>query len=728
MRKLPPSDELIKGILNSYSQVFFATNQSFAIILILVSMIDPNSGIAGFISVMVANLTAIGLGFNRKEVEKGLYGFNSLLVGLGVGYYFQANIQLLFIVVATSILTLFFVTLFKGILQKYALPYLSIPFLFGLWTIMLSSGSFETLGISERGIYTLNKLYGLGGAKLVSFYESIQDIPLNKSLQIYFNSIGAIFFQFKALAGIFISIGILMYSRIAFLLSLYGFYIAYLFYTLLGGDIYQLSYTYIGFNYILTAIAIGGYFMIPSKKTFIWLLLLIPLVTLVTLSLSKIFAHFNLSVYSLPFNIVVIMFLYALKWRVSPGEDLTEVLVQQGLPENNLYSYQNQKINAFHRNLIPFKLPFYGKWTVSQGHEGEYTHKEDWRFAWDFVVLDEKGLQYNNEGYYPQDYYCYGKSVISPGAGTIEEIVDNIPDNEIGKANLTSNWGNSVIIKHAEYLYSSLNHLKPGSITVKVGDNVVCGQKVGEAGNSGRSPYPHLHFQFQATPYIGSETINYPFSYFMVNNESGYLFKTFDNPLLNQLISNIDTSILMRQSFAFVPGQKLKVRFTVNRIPGEATWEIYTNAYNHSYIYDPESKSIAYYVNDGNLLYFTHFEGSRKSVLYHFYLGFYKVLQSTYQDVELSDELPQNATFKFPWLSLQDFIAPFYLFLKSSYTSKLISIDNPYQPNELIFKSVVKNLVAKKEIGNKDFTITISPGKIKFKMKTKLNEIEAEIQ
>ncbi len=691
-------------------------------------MVDPNSGIAGLISVIVANITAIGLGFNKRDVEKGLYGFNSLLVGLGVGYYFDANIQLFIIIIAASILTLFFVTLFKGILQKYHLPYLSLPFLFGIWTILASSGSFESLGISERGIYTLNKLYSIGGAKLVSIYESLHNIPLNRSLQIYFNSIGAIFFQFKAIPGIFISIGILLYSRIAFMLSLYGFYIAYLFYSLLGGNISELSYTYIGFNYILTAIAIGGYFMIPSKKSFIWLLLLIPLVTLITLSLAKVFSLYNLSVYSLPFNIVVIMFLYALKWRVNPSENLTEVLVQQGFPENNLYSFQNQKINAFHRNLIPFKLPFYGKWTVSQGHEGVHTHKEDWRYAWDFVVLDEKGLQYNNMGLYPQDYYCYGKSVISPGAGTVEEIVDNVPDNEIGKANLTSNWGNFVIIKHSEYLYSSLNHLKPGSIPIKVGDKVKSGQKVGEAGNSGRSPYPHLHFQFQATPYVGSETIYYPFSYFMVKKEEDYQFKTFNYPLLDQLVTNIDSSVLMRQSFAFVPGQKLSVKYSINNISAEASWEIYSDPYNRSYIYDPDSKSIAYYVNDGNLLYFTHFEGSRKSVLYHFYLGFYKVLQSTYKDVELRDEVPQNASFRFPWLSIQDFIAPFYMFLKSAYSSKLISIDNLFQPNELIFKSSVKNLIWKKEIENKDFTITIKPDLIKFVMKNKQNEIKAEIQ
>lgn len=722
------SDDFINGILNSYSQVFFATNKLFAIILILISLMDPNAGLAGFLSVVIANITAYGLGFNRLEINKGLYGFNSLLVGLGIGYYFQASIPLLVIIIAASILTLFFVTLFKGFLQKYGLPFLSLPFLFGLWTIMISSGSFESLGISEKGIYTLNQLYGLGGVKLVHFYEWLSNIPIANSLKIYFNSVGAIFFQFNVLAGIFLAVGLLIYSRIAFLLSVYGFYIAYVFYTLLGGNIAELSYTYIGFNYILTAIAIGGYFMIPSKKTFAWLLLLIPLVTLITISLSKIFSLYHLSVYSLPFNIVVLLFIYALKFRVKPKEDLMEVLIQQGQPERNLYSFQNQKINAFHRNLIPFKLPFHGTWKVSQAHDGEYTHKEVWRFAWDFIVVNEEDLQYRNDGLFPHDYLCYGKSVISPGAGTVEEVIDNIPDNEIGKANIHDNWGNTVVIKHAEYLYSSLNHLKSGSIIVKPGDKITCGQKIGEVGNSGRSPYPHLHFQFQLTPYVGSETYKYPISYYILEERNHFHFKTFDVPLKDHLVKNVDSNLLIKQAFSFIPGQKLDIIYTHNGVKKEEKWEIYTTAYNQSYIYDPESQSLAYFVNDGNLLYFTHYEGSKKDLLYHFYLAFYKVLLASYKDVPLNDEFPQNAVFKFPLLQLQDFFAPFYLFLKISYSSRVVLIDNPLQPSQIDFESLVKKKMFKKVIGEQLYKSCVKNGMIILEIDTPELKVYAEIQ
>ena len=68
-------------------------------------------------------------------------------------------------------------------------------------------------------------------------------------------------------------------------------------------------YSYIGFNYILTSIAVGGFFIIPSKRSYLWVILLIPIVAMITISLSRVFTLFSLPIYSLPFNLVVLLFL-----------------------------------------------------------------------------------------------------------------------------------------------------------------------------------------------------------------------------------------------------------------------------------------------------------------------------------------------------------------------------------------------------------------------------------
>ncbi len=722
-----PFKPFLRGIINSYSQVFFSDHRIFAIILLLVSFIDPNTGVIGLVSVFISNLTAWKLGFNRNEIEKGLFGFNSLLVGLGIGYFFVPSVELYLIVVSASILTLMFVTLFRGILQKYGLPYLSVPFLFGIWTILIASRYFEAIGISQKGIYTLNWLYGVGGSTLVNLYERLNNIHLAFPVETYFKAIGAIFFQFSTVAGILIAIGLLIYSRIAFLLSVYGFSIAFLFYRILGGNIAELSYTYIGFNYILTAVAIGGFFLIPSKKTFLWLLILIPIVILLTLSLSRVFLVYQLSIYALPFNIVVLMFIYTLKFRLFPSHDLNEVYYQQNSPEKNLYAYLNQINNARHRNLIPFSLPFHGKWTVLQAHDGEYTHKDDWRHAWDFVILGDAGNPFKNNGDFPTDYYCYGKSVLAPASGTVVEIIDDVEDNDIGMINLHKNWGNTIIIKHAEYLYTSLNHLRSESICVKEGDKVKVGQKIGEAGNSGRSAYPHLHMQFQASPYIGSKTIDYPLGYYLEINNDKPVLKSFDRPAKDMIITNVESTRLLKNSFSLVPGRILNVKYTLDGKEGTTRWEVFTTIYNTSYIYEQDSNSLAWFVNDGVMLNFTHFTGSKKSLLYRFYLGLYRVLLSYYQDLEYRDELPQNLTFSFPVLTLQDLFAPFIIFLKTEYKMISKQVDNPLQPSEIYLHSELIKKIFWRTTKKNAFDIKITNEGINLLIRTGKNEITAQI-
>ncbi len=719
--------EFLSGIVFSYSQVFFSTNRMFGIILLVVSFVDANAGLAGFTAVLLINLLALGLGFNRMEIKNGLFGFNALLVGLGIGYFFKPSVEMYLIVFVGAVLTLLLTTLSKGILQKYGLPYLSIPFLFAIWTILASSSYFEALGISHKGIFTLNKLYGIGGLKLVSLYESISDIPLNESLKTYFRSLGAIFFQFNILAGVLIAFGLLLYSRIAFLLSLYGFYAAMIFYNLLGGNFAELNYSNVGFNYILTSIAIGGFFLIPSRKTFLWLLALIPVVTLTTLSLSKVLIVFHLSIYSLPFNIVVLLFIYSLKFRIFPSPDLREVLFQQNNPEENLYAWHNQKTNYQHGLLVPFRLPFHGAWTVSQGYRGPHTHKDEWQHAWDFVMYGDDGEQFENKGDYPEDYHCFGKSVLAAAPGVVEEIITDIKDNDIGKVNTWQNWGNSVVIKHADYLYSSYSHLRSETVIVKPGDKIKAGQKIGEAGNSGRSPFPHLHFQFQGNPYIGSKTMEYPFSYFLQHRKSELRLSVFQIPGEDEVIENIETSSLLSGALHFIPGRVLNVKFIFKGQTRNSSWEVFTTSYNQSYLFEKSTNSFAWFVNDNSMIYFTQYKGKRTSSLYYFYMAFYKIPLTFHDGLSIDDELPLNRMFSFPILFLQDFFAPFFLFLKSAYRSKLISSDPPVNPAKLIFKNTITRKIFGYEFSEMNFQTEVTSEKISIKKEDNENEIFIQI-
>ena len=724
--------DILFSVLNSYSQIFFSTSKVLAAFLVLISFFDYGAGIGGLIAVAVANLLAYYLGYNTYFLKSGLYGFNSLLVGLGVGLAFQPSVEL-YVLVAISAITCFFLTIvFQGVIGKYGLPFLSIPFLVTIWIIGLSGGELTALNISERGIYTYNELFGLGGHTMVRLYNWLEALVGSSFIRIYFYSLGAIFFQKGLLAGIIISFGLLIYSRITFVLSILGYSVSYLFYILVGIEFNSLSYTFIGFNYILTAVALGGYYLIPGRTSYAWIIVLLPSVVLITISTQQLFQVFHISPYSLPFNIVVLMFLYALKLREKRPEGLLETQFQLGNPEKNLYLQSGNRKRFPARFPVAASLPFFGEWEVSQGHNGEITHKGAWRNAWDFIVTDKNGKQFKGSGDFPEDYFCFGKAITAPFDGTVMEVINSIPDNIIGDVDTKNNWGNTVILKHSDYIYSKLSHLKYHSVEVKEGDRVKQGQLLGKCGNSGRSPYPHLHFQFQATPYIGSPTLDYPLGHYLLKGDK-YTFETFSFPQKGQVITNPVKNEQLSKVLHFIPGQRISGVILVESIKtgtqihqSNFNWKVNTDVFNSTYLESEEDGSLAYLYNNGNLHYFTNLTGKKKTPLYWFYLAIFKVPLGFVPNSSIRDQVPVDMMFGGLLKFLQDFIAPVYLFLKVDYTLEIKKSGDILSSGDLKMVSKITKSIARRETEKYDFTINIKESGV-FEIEILANDLKIQM-
>ena len=653
-----------QSLFNSYAQVFFSNRKWFGIILLVITFVDAFVGFYGLTAVLAALFTAHFIGLYEPNIRQGFYGFNALLVGVGLGIYFEPGLLLFLMVLVSGILTVFISVTLEGVLGKYGLPYLSIPFILVFWMIRLASREFGELGLSERGVYVLNDLYLMGGRELVRIYEWWNQVPMPVSVKAYFLSLGAIFFQTNVIAGFLAAVGVLIYSRIAFTLSLWGFYIAYVMYMLLGIPFSEVSFSYIGFNYILTAIALGGYFIIPNKSSYLGLIAIIPVVMILGIALQQLFNLIYLPVHSFPFNLATLTFLYALKFRVDNRIGLSTIFWQQNSPEKNLYTFSNFMKRFGEDSPVPIYLPFFGEWTVTQGHNGAYTHKDDWRHAWDFEIKDEQNKTFRNEGDFPLDYYCYDKNVISPADGTVETVVNDIPDNPIGANNLDKNWGNTIIIKHADFLYSSLSHLRQGSILPKPGDKVKKGEVIGKCGNSGNSPYPHLHFQIQATPHIGSKTIDYRIIDVWMRLKGEEKLMSTVNPPVDAVVSSLLPENGLKKAFSFVVGDKLHFETEDGKL---YEWEVKRDYSLNKYLECRTTGSKAYFKLDEAMLHFTHFEGDRKSLLYDFYLSAYKMSFGFTDGLKLQDSFPVHMVFHVNKIFLQDFIAPFYQYLKGEY-------------------------------------------------------------
>lgn len=200
-----------------------------------------------------------------------------------------------------------------------------------------------------------------------------------------------------------------------------------------------------------------------------------------------------------------------------------------------------------------FALPFKSIWLTSWGGDTKELniHHEiaAQKYAYDFVKTDSTGKTYKNDGLNNEDYFCFSENVLAPGGGIIVEAVDGIRDNKPGDTNPYMKTGNYVLIKHPGEMFSFLAHLRRGSLTVRLGDKVKTGQKIGECGNSGNSSEPHLHYHVQDSFIFNrfgknwkvedvAQGINIKFSNIAVRNKAKKSKNERYSPIKGDYISN----------------------------------------------------------------------------------------------------------------------------------------------------------------------------------------------
>ncbi len=114
--------------------------------------------------------------------------------------------------------------------------------------------------------------------------------------------------------------------------------------------------------------------------------------------------------------------------------------------------------------------------------------------------------------------------VIAFGDGTVEIVVNTVTGNRKGSRG-TASYGNFIKIRHDNGMKTLYAHLEYGSISVKAGERVSKGQKIGRMGDTGNAYGVHLHFEVRQS----DETRINPYSYLFEGKASE--FSTMDDEI-----------------------------------------------------------------------------------------------------------------------------------------------------------------------------------------------------
>ena len=136
---------------------------------------------------------------------------------------------------------------------------------------------------------------------------------------------------------------------------------------------------------------------------------------------------------------------------------------------------------------------------------GTYVNPQMFAIDWLQAV---HGSLFRGNGKRLSDWFGFGQPVYAVANGVVVRAISNRPETvpfTPGPAAVQKPGdygGNEVIERIGPGLYAVYEHLKTGSVLVRLGQHLRTGQPIARLGSSGNSTGPHLHFGIQSGPDI----------------------------------------------------------------------------------------------------------------------------------------------------------------------------------------------------------------------------------
>jgi hypothetical protein len=332
----------------------------------------------------------------------------------------------------------------------------------------------------------------------------------------FFRSLGSLMFAPSVGAGLLVGLAILLWSRAAFAAGVVGWLAG----ACMGTGIQHLGLTFqwlpAAHNFFVAGMALGAYFVLPGCSS---------------LALAAL-AGAGASVCAVVLQAVMPAFAYL---PLASGMTIWLALGTLALARNDRGFWRNgsphlvpeeawwresfwsQRIGRAEPLLV---LPVAGVVEIAQGFDGRLSHTAHLRHALDLLRPPLGGADGASAAPLPASS-IWGAAVTAPAAGIVESVRNGIPDNPIGACNFAESWGNYVSIRLDQGGWALLAHFRQWSVVARPGMRVEIGTYLGAAGNSGRSPVPHVHLQVQSGPKPGACTMPFRLANFQSATVAG---------------------------------------------------------------------------------------------------------------------------------------------------------------------------------------------------------------
>ncbi|HXC66019.1 MAG TPA: urea transporter [Nitrospiraceae bacterium] len=259
----------VDWVLRGIGQVVFQDNPiSGAVILGGIFYNSWIYGTACLFGTIISTLTALLFKADKGMIKAGLFGFNGALIAIALVAYTSPNFTtgnipngyLVLYIVLCAAFTSLILPAFGALLGPQKVPGLTMPFVLATWFVLGALLQFSTIDVS-------NALKPTSPSDFTGPRPDYNWITLFHGITM---GIAEIFFQDNWVTGIIILIGIAINTRIGALMALMGSTLAVGSAVLYGAHDEAIRDGLFGYNAALTAMALGGFFLVLNLPGFFY--------------------------------------------------------------------------------------------------------------------------------------------------------------------------------------------------------------------------------------------------------------------------------------------------------------------------------------------------------------------------------------------------------------------------------------------------------------------------
>jgi urea transporter len=258
--------------------------------------------IAGLLALLVASLTALWLRVETAALRAGLYGFNAYLLGIALATFLASSPLLWVYVVLGGAVSVVATLAATRVMQTWGISALTAPFILITWLLLLSSNGFS--GVPAGALPTSGLIQPIPP-------EAADPLRLLDFLQGILISISQVFVKGDGIAALLILIGLAVGSIAAAGYALAAALISVVVAHLLGAESQLITGGLVGFNPILTAIAVGTVFARPGLQSGLYALIATIATVLVQGAMVAAVTPFAIPTLTASFVLVTWLFLLA---------------------------------------------------------------------------------------------------------------------------------------------------------------------------------------------------------------------------------------------------------------------------------------------------------------------------------------------------------------------------------------------------------------------------------